>query len=64
MGEEKKLSTKRLREKLHDEMTAVVKDIVAKAKATQDAKTAKLRKLRAARDKAAAKKKPGKKRKR
>lgn len=64
---EKKISPQKRRDKLHDELTATVKDIVAKAKAAQDAKTARLRKLRAARDKAAAKttkKKPAKKGKR
>jgi hypothetical protein len=64
MSEEKKLSPKIDRRRLHDDMTAAVKEIVAKEKSLQDAKTARLRKLRAARDKAAAaprKKAPAKK---
>ena len=51
----------------HNELTATVKGIVDKEKAVQDAKTDKLRKLRADRDAAAAppeKKKPAKKGKR
>ncbi len=67
MDEEKKLSPKDNRARLHDELTATVKGIVNKEKAVQDAKTDKLRKLRADRDAAAAppeKKKPAKKGKR
>ena len=66
MSDKTKSGTREGRAKLHDEMTAVVKDIVAKEKSLQDAKTARLRKLRAARDTAAKpkKRKPAKKAKR
>ena len=67
MRETKKFSLKEKRSRLDDELTATVKEIINKAKAAQDAKNAKLRKLRAARDVAAAvpkKKKSAKKVKR
>ena len=62
----KKANLQSRREARHDELTAVVKGIVHREKAAQDAKTEKLRKLRAARDEAdaAVKKKPAKRGKR